>query len=86
MRNPCKIQLDLDNPSLFAVDQYLLDAKRIAQEIPDALPNAGNGAPVPGSDTEISFKAKFACLKEIMRRVVHRQAIIFSNYQLRYAL
>jgi superfamily II DNA/RNA helicase len=76
MRNACKIQLDLDNPALCAVDHYMIDAKKIIGKRFGA--NQHGGMEIDGG-----FDIKFICLKEVMRRVSYKQAIIFSNYQLR---
>lgn len=82
MKNACKIQLNLDDPTLCAVDQYMIDAKKmmgVSSKRWGTEPTRGREM----AEIDEAFDIKFNCLKEIFRGMTYKQAIIFSNYQLR---
>jgi ATP-dependent RNA helicase DDX20 len=80
MNNPHTIQLDASNPSLTAVDQYLVDVKKIVGK---SGSKQQVGKPNMDHSTTAILHAKFEALKQILNRVPYTQVMVFANYILR---
>jgi len=75
LKDPVKVQLDIGGPALLGVEQYAMDVRKSYNFVPE------EGQSVKAEDiTQLKIKS----ILDLLAVVPYGQAIIFSEYQLKY--